>query len=214
MTHVTKEIPGPTYPQFWNFRHGIDILMGSKCTHVFIMGADSILERPEGIEEIEKLLGDNDIIACSTKNPIRHKAPYCNSKSLLAKKEAFKALVDYIEKGFVPLDRQYGNMENRFGKAVKELQLKEVPPPELPEEDQFAHHYGEDGVCTKRGTWGDILGYRHLGGEHKIRRLKKIIPIEEEYYDKTYLRRYELDTLVQYWKTKDKKHLEAWWKHP
>jgi len=211
MKHPTREMPGPTYPQFWNFRHGIDLLLGSQGKYIFVIGADSILERPEGLPEIIEMLGDGDIIACSTKNPERHKDVYCNTKSLLATKEAFKTIVDFVQKGFVPMDYKYGNMESRFGLAIKETGAKEVKVPILPGEDQFAYSYDENGKVINNGTWGDVLGYRHLAGEHKIRRKKKIIPVEEKYFDKEYLRRYELDTMAKYWETGKQEFLEAWW---
>jgi hypothetical protein len=211
MKHPTRDMPGPTYPQFWNFRHGIDLLLGSKSKYIFVIGADSILERPEGLPEIMEMLGDGDMIACSTRNPQRHKDVYCNTKSLLATKSAFKTIIDHVQKGFVPMDYQFGNMESRFGLAIKETGIKEVKVPDLPGEDQFAYSYNEEGKVINNGTWGDVLGYRHLAGEHKIRRKKKIVPVEEEYFDKDYLRRYELDTMAKYWETGEEKHLKAWW---
>ena len=69
----------------------------------------------------------------------------------------------------------------------------------------------ELGECTERGTWGEILGFRHLAGEHKLRRMKRIIPVEEKYFDKEYLGG-EKNVLEEYWKTKDIKILEnCWW---
>lgn len=212
MKHPTREMPGPTYPQFWNFRHGIDLLLGSQGKYIFVIGADSILERPEGLPEIIEMLGDGDIIACSTQNPDRHKDAYCNTKSLLATKTAFKTIIDFAQKGFVPMDYKYGNMESRFGLAIKETGIKEVKVPKLPGEDQFAYDYDAEGKSINRGTWGEVLGYRHLAGEHKIRRKKKIIPVEEKYFDKDYLRRYEEETMAKYWETGKEEFLEAWWK--
>lgn len=211
MKHPTRDMAGPTYPQFWNFRHGIDLLLSSKGKYIFVIGADSILERPEGLPEIIEMLGDGDIIACSTRNPKRHKDVYCNTKSLLATKKGFKTIIDHVQQGFVPMDYKYGNMESRFGLAIEETGIKEVSVPKLPGEDQFAYSYNKDGKVINNGTWGDVLGYRHLAGEHKIRRKHRIVPVEEKYYDKDYLRRYELDTLVKYWETGEEKYLVAWW---
>jgi len=210
MKHNTSVVPGPTYPQFWNYKHAIDILRGSSSEYVFTIGADSIIERPEGIIKIMELLGDNDLIACSTG---RHgDTAYCGTKSFLVKKTAFIKIMKHLEKNYYYPFRDIGNMEYRFGLTVKELGIKEVIAPEQPKEDQFAHSYNEEGDCTENGTWGKVLGFRHLGGEHKIRRIKKLKPIEEKYFDKKCMRHQERDTIAEYWKTGDKKFIEAWWK--
>ena len=209
MKHNTSVVPGPTYPQFWNYKHGIDILKGSPSEYIFTIGADIILEKPEGILELIELLGDNDLISCSTG---RHKIPYCGTKSFLVRKPAFIKIVKYLEEETYYPFQDIGNMEHRFGLAVRDLKIKEKIVPEQPDEDQFAHSYDEDGNCVGRGTWGKVLGFRHLGGEHKIRRVKKLNPIEEKYFDKNFLRHQERDTIAQYWKTGDKKFIEAWWK--
>lgn len=209
MKHNTSVVPGPTYPQFWNYKHGIDILRGSPAEYVFTIGADCVLERPEGISEIVKMLGNNDLISCSTG---RHKVPYCGTKSFLIRKTAFIKIVKYLEeKTYYPF-QDIGNMEYRFGLAVQGTGIKEVKAPKNPSDDQFSHSYDEEGYCINRGTWGEVLGFRHLAGEHKIRRLEKRIPVEEKYFDKKYLSRSELETISKYWETKDKKFLESWWK--
>ena len=211
MKHPTKEVPGPTYPQFWNYRNGIDLMIGRNCKYIFTIGADSVLERPEGIWEVAELLGDGDIISCSTKNPTRHKEAFCGTKSFLVKTQAFKAIVDYLQELYVPW-KNVGNMEVRFGRAIRDLKINEVIVPELPLEDQFAHSYDKEGNCINRGTWGALLGYRHLVGENKIRKVNKIKPVEEKYFDKKYIQPKELQHLEKYWETKDWAHVENWWK--
>lgn len=210
MKHVTNQIPGPTYPQYWNYQHGIDLLMSTKAEFIFTIGADCVLEHPGGLSEIIKLLGNGDIMACSTKNNSRHSGVFCGTKSFIASKKSFYKLVNYLQTLFVPF-KDIGNMETRFGMAIRDLKLNEVIIPKLPFDDQFAHSYNEIGECIDRGTWGEVLGFRHLAGECKIRRLKKIIPIEEKYFDKEYLNGQEKDILEKYWKTKDVKVLENWW---
>ena len=212
MKEPTSEIPGPAYPQFWQFRHGCDILLGSEAPYIFVIGGDSVLEKPEGIVEIVKMLEQEkgDIISCSTRNKI-HGKPFVGSKSFLVKKLAFFKMVNFLEKGFVPLDHQYGSFENRMGLAVQETGVKEVKTPENPSHDQFAYDYDSEGNCVNRGTWGKILGYRHLAGEHKIRKIKKQKPIEQKYFDTKYLRKQDLETMVKYWETGDFKYIEKWW---
>jgi hypothetical protein len=209
MKYLSREIPGPTYPQFWHYRNGMDLILSTNTKYVFTIGADCILERPEGLAELLKILGDGDILSSSTKN-IKHGGPFCGTKSFIATKEAFRKIVDYLQTLFVPF-KDIGNMETRFGMAIRDLQLKEVIVPELPADDQFAHSYDKDGNCIERGTWGKILGFRHLSGEHKIRKQNKIISVEEKYFDKEYMSGFEKEVLGKYWQTKDMKILEQWW---
>lgn len=123
--------------------------------------------------------------------------------------------MSHVENGMAPhngkVDLRLGNMECRFGQAIRDLSFKEAKVPKLPNDDQFSYRYNDQGDCVQRGTWGEVLGYRHLGGEHKIRRLKRVGPIEEKHFDKDYLRGPELKTLAEYWRTGNVEFLEAWW---
>ena len=109
------------------------------------------------------------------------------------------------------MNNKIGNMENRFGLSIKRLGLKEVVVPELPGEDQFCHFYDEDGICTERGTWGKILGYRHLAGEHKWRRQERVVPVEWKYYDPQFTRDFDKRIFEAYDSTGDIKVIEEWW---
>ena len=185
MKHITKEMPGPTYPQFWHYRAGVDLLRDTDNEYIFTIGADCVLERPEGIEELKSILGDGDILACSSKND-RHKELFCGTKSFLVKKKAFLMIVDYLQTLFDPF-KDIGNMENRFGRTIRDLGIKEVIAPKMPNDDQFSYSYDAEGNCVDRGTWGEVLGFRHLAGEYKIRGIKNLKQVEEKYFDKEYL---------------------------
>ena len=212
MKHDTRIMPGPTFPQHWNFRHGVDIL---KTEYVFVIGADSVLETPEGMSEIFRMLGDGDIIACSTRNPQRHGQAFCGTKSFLVKTEIFRKIMNWLDGTFVPFDKSYGNYENRMGQAIEALKINEIKGIN-PFDDQFAYSYNNDGICTERGTWGDVLGFRHLRGEQVVRQRKCIRPVEARFFDQTYCSRQELDVL-KYWSETDKikrrEILEIWWNY-
>lgn len=213
--HETRIMPGPTFPQFWNFSTGAKLI---DTPLVFVIGADSVLEHPENMGDIVEMLGDGDIIACSTHNPQRHgNTPFCGTKSFLVKNHIFKMLMKKVEETFIPFDHKYGNMENRFGWGIKELGLKEVVAPELPGEDQFSYGpWTEDGNVLNRGTWGSVLGFRHLRGEMVRRQIELQRPVEAKYFDQQYCSSQEKEVL-KYWdemdELKKKEILVKWWSY-
>jgi len=210
LKHDTRIFPGPAYPQFFNFRHGANLL---QTEYIFVIGADSVLESPEGLSEIFRMLGDGDIIACSTKNPERHGQAFIGTKSFLVKTEKFREIMNWMEKTFIPFDMRYGNFENRMGQAIEELEIKEVKP-ENPFDDQLAYKYDKDGNVDSGGTWAEVLGFRHLRGEQTVRQRMCLRPVEAKFFDTTYSTKEEI-AVLKYWSEKDpakqREILEAWW---
>jgi hypothetical protein len=192
---------GVAIPHFWNMWYGLRMLKSLGFKYVFNINGDCIMEKPEGIEEIIKILGENDIISCEY-----HKNSYIGTMSWLAKMDAAVQIWD------LNLERAYefnlGNAEGRFAIFAKALGHKVVDV-ENPED----HHFKPPGT---KGTWRHILGFRHFHAEHKVRRWAKMEPIEKQYFDLSqnyqYLNQHERNTLVKYWETNDKKYLELWWK--
>jgi hypothetical protein len=123
---------------------------------------------------------DADIMACSSKGA-KNKGYWIGTKSFFAKKESLSKILDWIGNTMMPLSHKWGNMENRFGRAVAELNLVELRAPKQPNDHQFAYKYDDEGNCIGRGTWGEMLGFRHLAGERKIRGQLKLKKVEAEY---------------------------------
>jgi len=215
--HPTRIMPGPTFPQAFNFSIGSKLIDNPL---VFVIGADSVLEHPENLGDIVEMLMKEDgrIIACSTHNPKRHgSTPFCGTKSFLVHNHIFKVLMKRVETTFIPFDHKYGNMENRFGWAIKKLGIKEVVVPELPGEDQFSYGpWSSDGNVLNRGTWGKVLGFRHLRGEMVRRQIELQRPVELKYFDTQYCSSQEKEVLT-YWEVQDEVEkkiiLEKWWSY-
>jgi len=191
---------GVGVPHSWNMFFGANFLQSLGFKYIFNLNGDCIMEKPEGLEEIIKMLGDNDAISCEFEE-----GRYFGTMSYLIKLEP--AVRMWNENFARIFQYNFGNAEARMGIFAKKLELKVVPV-ENPED----HHFKPPGV---KGTWRHILGFRHLHAEHKHRKKFKMEPLEEKYFEvgKNYefLNQHEINTLVKYWETNDKSYLEKWW---
>lgn len=183
-------------PHSWNMYLGLKMLKGLGFEYIFNINGDIILEKPEGVNKLFEVLGDGDIIACEY-IPGR----YLGTMVWLAKTDVAITMWEMnMEKLY---QQNFGNAEARMGIFAKQLGLKVIPVT-----NPADHHFKD---WSHRNTFRDILGIRHLHAEHKVRRWEKKEPIEEKYFDKRFLNTHELNTLVKYWKTGDKKFLQKWW---
>jgi hypothetical protein len=183
-------------PHSWNMYLGLKMIKSLGFPYVFNTNGDCIMEKPEGVDELFKMLGDADIISCEY-----HPGKYLGTMAWLSKTDVALSM---WEKNFENMYRNgLGNAEARMGIFAKQMKLKVVPVV-----NPSDHHFKD---WTHKNTFRDILGIRHLHAEHKVRRWENKEPIEEKYFDKSFLNTHELNTLAKYWNTKDKKYLKAWW---
>lgn len=191
---------GVGIPHAWNMFYGLNFLKSLGFKYVFSINGDCIMERPEGLAEIREMLDNDDIIACEWKK----ERSYCGTMSWLSK---IDLVLEIWNKYMDELYCSRGNAEARMGKAIIETNAK-VTSVENPEDA----HFKPPGI---KGTWREILGFRHLHAEHKIRRQQKMEPISKEYFEHgpnfTFLNGHEQKTLLKYFQTGDRDYLEAWW---
>jgi hypothetical protein len=190
---------GVGVPHSWSMWMGLMMIKNLGFPYVFNVNGDIVLEKPEGVSVLLNMLKeeDADIIACEY-----HKDRYLGTMIWLSKTDAALQMWEMNMKKLYQIN--FGNAEARMGKFAKQLNLKVIPV-DNPKESHFKD-------WTYDSTFRRILGIRHLHAEHKDRRKRKDEPVEEKYCDKRYLNQHEKKTLVEYWKTKDKKYLKAWWK--
>jgi len=187
---------GVGIPHSWNMYLGLKMIKALGFEYVFNTNGDCIMEKPEGVDKLFKMLGDADIIACEY-----HQDRYMGTMAWLAKIDVALTL---WERNFKNLYRNnMGNAEARMGMFARDLNLKVVPV-----KNPSDHHFKD---WNHKNTFRNVLGIRHLHAEHKVRRWEKKLPVEEKYFDKAFLNTHEQNTLLKYWKTKEEKHLEAWW---
>jgi len=194
---------GVGIPHSWNMMLGLNMLRSLGFKYVYNINGDCIMERPEGVHELLKMVKKQgaDIIACEY-----HKGKYLGTMAWLAKLDI---AAEMWEKNFRRMYQQnFGNAEARMGIFAKQMNLKVIPV-KNPED----HHFKPPGT---KGTFRKILGIRHLHAEHKVRRTLRMEPVEEKYFehgpDNLFINGHERNTLLKYWKTGDKQYLKAWWK--
>jgi len=194
---------GVLYPYFWLLKFGLSAMSSFK--YIFCSNGDCILEKPENFYQIIELLGDGDVIPCGW-----DRDSIFTSASFFGKSEAIMAIIKHMQENFIPLEayeksrQDFGNCEARMGRAVLDLGLKLIPPPEEPYNDQ--HH------IKGYGTWYKVLGFRHIHGEWGYAYKKNTIPPPIKYIDERHMSTGEYQLVNNYFKTGDEKYLKEWWK--
>lgn len=193
---------GVLYPYFWLLKFGVAAM--SDFEYIFCSNGDCVLEKPENFPILMDLLGDADVMPCGWERD-----SIFTSASFIGKSKALTKIVEHMEENFIPLEayertkQDFGNCEARMGRAVLDLGLKVVIPPENPFNDQ--HH------IKGHGTWYKTIGFRHIHGEYGYAYKYRKIPPELKYYDKRHLSGSEYELVEKYWNTLDEKYLEKWW---
>lgn len=186
---------GVTIPHLWNMLFAVNQAFVLGFEYIFCINGDFIMEKPEKFEDLRVMMGDADMFPLAW-NP---KKPSCGTAAFIAKT---KHQVEFW-RGFADtLHKPQGNAEARLGRYYKSNKLKVVhfEPGPLPHQ-----------MPNPKSTWYNTIGLRHLHAEHKIRRWKKLEPIEEKYCDTRFLNGNEQKSVLQYWKTGEKKFLKKWW---
>lgn len=186
---------GVTVPHMWNMLFAVNQAYSLGFEYIFCMNGDFIMERPENFEKLRDMIGDAEMFPLAW-NP---KKPSCGTAAFIAKTENQFKFWRYFAK---TLYQPKGNAEARLGRYYKENNLKILHF----EEGPLSHQ-----MPNEKSTWYKTVGLRHLHAEHKIRRWKKMEPVESKYFDTRYLNGNERKTLLKYWQTGDKKFLEMWW---
>jgi hypothetical protein len=189
----------------WLEKFGLALLAkGFKDTpppkYVFNLEGDCIITNYKAIHDLENhLISEDADIVCAEYMP----GEYAGAVSYFANLEKVIPVIDYmVQEAYKPLfedGSSYGNAEGRFGKSIKKFNLK-VASVRNPEHSQFS--FGD------RGTWGQILGFRHLHGMEKWRQSHHHPPLPREWYDTRFLGN-EITVLEEYWRNGDTKILET-----
>lgn len=191
---------GVLYPYFWQLKFAVGAL--KDFPYIYCTNGDFILEKPEGFPKLFSMIEDYDVM---TSGPDYDNA--ANTAGFIIKTKAFIDVMKYIEDRFVPFEnyekytQEQGNAEGRFGKAIKALGLKQKSV-EPPLDDMFK--------VPGKGTWFDMLGFRHIHAEHNYAYRYKGIPPQPEYLDERFMGD-EYRQIKAYWESKDKSILESWW---
>lgn len=191
---------GVLYPWFWLLKWGIDSM--SQFEYIYCTNSDFIIEKPEGFPALLEHMGDRDIMSYgpNEENSV--------STCFIAKTSAIKKIVKHFQDHFIPWDvyekytMEFGNAEARFARAIRENNLTIAPV-----NDPFNEQMHKPGY----GTWYDLIGYRHIHGEHNYAYRYKGIPPHYKYLDQRFMGD-EYRMIKEYYdQGEDIKLLENWW---
>lgn len=195
---------GVLYPYFWLLKFGLSAM--ADFEYVWCANGDCILEKPEGFPQLIDMLGDSDIMGVGWEGS--EERPIFNTTAFLAKTKAARAIMKHFQDHFTPFEmfekytQEFGNCEGRFGRAIKDLGLKEVRVEKNPFNTQ---------LHVKGGTFYDVVGFRHIHAEHSYAYQHREIPPEVKWFDERFIGD-EFKRIKAYWETKDISILEnEWW---
>ena len=97
--------------------------------------------------------------------------------------------------------QDFGNTEGRLAVAIRDLGLKQVAAPKQPFNEQ--HH--EPG-----GTFYDLIGFRHIHGEHNYAYRYKKTPPHHRFLDPRFMGD-EYRIIKEYHETGNTEILKDWW---
>lgn len=181
---------GVSYPYMWQLRLASGLMQDFE--YVLVSNGDCIIEKPEGFEALLGLMqaGDYDIFSAG---PTLERE--IGTAGFLVKGKAFAAIAKHMIDHVVPFEnyekstQDFGNTEGRLAVAVRELGLKALKAPVEPFNEQ--HH--EPG-----GTWHDLIGFRHIHGEHNYAYRYKKVPPHPKYFDPRFVGD-EYNQIKAYW---------------
>lgn len=191
---------GVSYPYMWLLRLASGIV--HSFDYVLVDNGDCIIERPEGFPALLALLGDCDLMSSGPDLPRE-----IGTAGLLMRTSAFMKIAKHMIDHVVPFEeyekstQDFGNTEGRLATAVRDLGLK-TRVVEAPHNEQL-HIPG-------KGTWYELIGFRHIHGEHNYAHRYKAIPPEPQYFDERFMGD-EYRQIKAYHDTKDMSILENWW---
>jgi hypothetical protein len=131
--------PGETF----SIKRGLGIAR-DVAPYVLKITGDAILEKPQYLNSLIPLLGDNDYI--------------CPKWNGIGSTLVFFGKSDKLFEAAAPIQEvNYPQIERRFWARINELKLKY----------HFYPMENDQGTTGNNGMWGEVLGYRHIHREKK-----------------------------------------------
>ena len=210
MKHITFDCNKRT-GHFFNLRYAEGIIKQfENIKYVWDVNGDGLWEKPEGVDEIHKLMGDADVMASSQEGTCIHTC------SIVYKRDAFHKIMDnWFEKMRVPVMGSRST-EVCVYEAIDELKLKVKEAPEQPlhPDDgtrELYHRYNQD------STWKKILGFRNLDHEMQYLAVERretpgmLREYADIYNEGMYLNDHEKRTIYHYYVTGDRRWIYMFW---
>lgn len=176
---------------------------------IFTANGDCIWEKPEGINEIVKLLGaGSEMMASSTEPNITHTC------SVMFQAHVYSRFADYVRIILQNNIPESYSPEILLRDFIGVHNIKNKVAPIQPMFPKGTRYKGIDHYCSynQDSTWKRILGFRNLGAEHKQAPIEHLEPIPKKYIDfkHDYFTKHE-QLLHDYYRTNDRRWLYKYW---
>jgi len=202
--HLTYEEPKRN-GWFWDVMYAQGVIRNfDNFEYVFTVNGDCIWEKPEGVDDLIELMGDNDLMAVSSDHNTIHTC------AVLFRRDAFMKVVDYMAKYHkVSIIGSY-SPERLLLEAVRVLELKEKKVPKQPEEPDSPGNVDHYSRYRQPSTWNDIVGYRNIGAEWITALIERFEPPEKKFIDFKHFNTIYADCsshVRKYYETGDRRYL-------
>ena len=194
----------------WSIVYAAGIIESFQNIKYIVLGnGDCVWDKPEGVEDLIDLLNGGNILSASSDSNLIHTCNMVWSRACFITfvEEIKDALNKNIPESYSPevLLRDFMNENSYF----KNIPVKKQPmyPKGHFYEGKIDHYssYNQD------STFKEIVGYRNLGGEHKVACQEHTEPVPKTYFDLRdngkYLNKHEQDTLYKYYIEEDYRYL-------
>lgn len=205
----------------WNILYGGSILLNFDFKYIFTINSDCALDRPEGMEELIELLGDDDYMSQSLEyeDSTKSKVKLIHTCSVLYKRDVFEKLYNFLKSNLKINRPDSYSPETLFVEFQNKFNFKLKETPEVPRFPDFItdfagqiDHYGS---YNEDSTWKKIIGFRNLCAENDTSGIERLPPLPSKYFDLrnngSLLSGYERDSLYHYYKTGDWRYVWMLW---
>ena len=196
---------------FWNVKYALSIINAyPNIKYVYCTNADCIVERPEGMRDVIKLLEEaqGDFISGQSQP-----GGTIHTACVMYKVETLNKIIDYMTTRISPMVIAGQSPETMLRDVVNLTGIKEVFAPEQPR----LKNGDIDWYCTTNApsTWKTLLGFRNLYAEQEDRTNNRFELLHRKYLDDyqgwLYFNPTERSMMCKYYDTMDRRWLYMWW---
>jgi hypothetical protein len=168
-----------------------------------------MLDKPEGMDDLVKLLGDDDFMSGQSEE-----GRTIHSADMIFKVEAFNKLLDYMAKRHKVAVWGSMSVETLINDALRQIgfKVKHAPKQPIDPKDNSVDYYCKIGG---ESTFKDIIGFRNLYAEQEHRENNALEPLSKDYFDNFMDWLYMPDCLrahlCKYYDTGDRRYLYMFW---
>jgi len=205
----------------WSIVYAASIISSfDNFKYVFTINSDCCLDKPEGIDELIKMLGDNDYIPQSVEYDGEYKdqVKLIHTCSNLYKIETFKKFIEYFKENLKNNTPDSYSPESLMVEAQNKFRfkMKEVISPKFPDFiKDFVGQIDHYGSYNEDSTWKSIVGFRNLCAENDTAGIERLPPLSKKYFDLrndgSFMSGYERETLYKYYQTDDYRYIWMLW---